>query len=62
MSFGNTDILYDNIYTIDVYVLKQILQEENSTKKSRILSNLIKVYPTKGLIALRYGLSIDQIK
>ncbi len=61
LSFGNIDILDDNIYTIDIYILKQILQEEDSSKKSRIISNLIKVYPTKGLITLRYGLSIDQI-
>ena len=61
LSFGNTDILYDNIYTIDIYVLKQILQNDDSSKKSNLLSNLIKIYPTKGLISLRYGLSIDQI-
>ena len=61
LSFGNTDILYDNLYTIDIYVLKQILRQEDSSKKANLLSNLIKVYPTKGLISLRYGISIDQI-
>lgn len=61
LSFGNTDILYDNIYTIDIYILKQILQIDDFLKKESLLSNLIKVYPTKGKIPLRYGLSIDQI-
>ena len=61
LSFGNTDILYDNIYTIDIYVLKQILQTEESSKKEKLLSNLINIYPTKGIISLRYGLSIGQI-
>ena len=61
LSFGNVDILYDNIYTIDIYVLKQIIHLEDSSKKSILLSNLIKVYPTNGKISLRYGLSIDQI-
>ena len=60
LSFGSTDLLYDNIYTIDIYVLKQILFDDSS-KKSNLLSNLIKVYPTKGKILLRYGLSINQI-
>ena len=61
LSFGNTDILYDNIYTIDIYILKQILFSQDSSKKSILLSNLIKVYPTKGFIPLRYGVSIEQI-
>ena len=60
LSFGNTELLDDNIYTIDIYVLKQILLGDNS-KKSTLLSNLIKVFPTKGKISLRYGLSINQI-
>ena len=64
LSFGSTDIRNDNIYTIDIYVLKQFLQlDENSSDKDKenILSNLIKVYPLKNKISLRYGLSIDQI-
>ena len=61
ISFGNTDIQYDSIYTIDIYILKQILFSEDSSKKSNLLSNLIKVYPTKGLIPLRYGVSIEHI-
>ena len=34
ISFGNTDIQYDSIYTIDIYILKQILFSEDSSKKS----------------------------
>jgi hypothetical protein len=67
LSFGSTNILYDNIYTFDIYILKQILQLEELSNKnkdsllSNLLSNLIKIYPTKGKLTLRYGLSIDQI-
>ena len=65
LSFGSTDLLNDNIYTIDIYILKQIIQinDDSSSNKDRerLLSYLIKVYPTKGKISLRYGVSIDQI-
>ena len=67
LAFGSTNILYDNIYTIDIYILKQISQldelndESSENNRNSLLSNLIKVYPTKGKIPLRYGLSIDQI-
>ena len=62
LAFGNTNILYENIYTLDIYILKQILQlDETSKNKDILLSSLFKIYPTKGQITLRYGLSIDQI-
>ena len=59
--FGSTNILNDNIYIIDIYILKQILSLEESKSKNSLLLNLFKVYPTKGKISLRYGVSIDQI-
>ena len=63
--FGNTDPNYDNIYIFDIYMLRRILQiyKDASDKiKNEILSNLIKVYPNKGAISIRYGLSIEQIE
>ena len=64
VAFGNQDPKYDKIYSFDIYILKRILQIYNDASekiKSELLSNLIKVYPTKGKISLRYGLSIDQV-
>ena len=61
LSFGSTDLQNDNIYTIDIYLLKQIIFSDNKNLITNYLSNFIKVYPTKGTILLRYGHSIDHI-
>ena len=64
VAFGNMDNKYENIYVFDIYILRRILQryKDSSQKiKNELLSDLIKVYPSKGKINLRYGLSIDQV-
>ena len=63
-AFGNKDPINDNLYIFDIYMLRRILQiyKDASEKiKNELLSDLIKVYPNKGGLELRYGLSIDQI-
>ena len=65
LAFGNVELNYDNLYAFDIYMLRRILQiyKDSPDKiKNEILSNLIKVYPNKGKISLRYGLSIEQIE
>ena len=60
--FGGAGIITNNIYIIDIYILKQILSEMSPLKDlTNLYSNLIKVYPTSSKIVLRYGLSINQI-
>ena len=64
VAFGNRDNKYENIYVFDIYILRRILQiyKDSSKKiKNELLASLIKVYPSKGKINLRYGLSIDQV-
>ena len=64
LAFGNQDPKYDKIYAFDIYILRRILQiykDSDEKTKNELLSNLIKVYPAKGKISLRYGLSIDQV-
>ena len=64
LAFGNNDPKNNNIYAFDIYILRRLLQKYNDADgkvKNNLLSNLIKVYPNKGNIELRYGLSIDQV-
>jgi hypothetical protein len=64
LAFGNTDVKYNNLYAFDIYILRRILQiykDASEKVKNELLSNLIKVYPNKGIMTLRYGLSIDQV-
>ena len=60
--FGGAGMTSNNIYIIDIYILKQILSEINSLKDmTKLYSNLIRVYSTNSKLVLRYGLSINQI-
>ena len=64
LSFGNNEAKYDDIYVFDMYILRRILQkykDADEKVKNELLSNLIKVYPNKGKLKIRYGLSIDQV-